>query len=394
MNIMEKLGFSKRGAEKQQSQPVNPINHVSEENPVVFTDRYQREKDETRIINLIILDESGSMNTIRQQALSGVNETIQTIRSAQQENPDDHQMISFVTFDSNYNRKEVRVIIDNERIGNVQDIKEEQYTPYGGTPLYDAMGYSITALEKVVREGDHVLVTVVTDGYENSSRRYSAGEIKELVDALTAKGWVFNYIGANQDSERVAQGLGIRCTMDFEASIKGSDMMWHKMNSSHREYYKKVRHEKETGERLDLNEDFFAEKQALTRVTPDLIENLGEGQVFVFGSDVAGRHGGGAALLAVERFGAVVGQPVGLQGRSYAIPTSGQPLESIRQSVMDFIYFADMHPEMTFLVTRIGCGAAGYSDEEIAPLFAKAYSLPNVYLPASFWKILSYRYRR
>ena len=396
MNIMEKLGFSKKGADNQQqtTQNVNENIPVTKAKGVTFTDRYPREKDETRIINLIILDESGSMNSIRQQALSGVNETIQTIRAAQQENPDDHQMISFVTFDSSSGREDVRVIIDNEKIENVEDIKEEQYLPHGGTPLYDAMGMSITGLRKLVKEGDHVLVTVVTDGYENSSRYYSGESIKALVDALTAEGWVFNYIGANQDSENVAKGLGIRCSMDFEASIDGSDMMWRKMNSSHREYYKKVREEKRTGERVDLNEDFFAEKQSLGRVAPDIIDNLSEGQVFVFGSDIYGRHGGGAARLAVERFGAVVGQPVGLQGQSYAIPTSGLSLEAIRRNVMDFIQFADMNPEMTFLVTRIGCGAAGYSDEEIAPLFANAFGLRNVYLPASFWKILKYRYNQ
>lgn len=344
------------------------------------------------IYNLIILDESGSMDDIRFQALTGVNETIQTIRQAQQENPDDHQMLSFVTFDQGpRSRPDVRLIIDNVKIENVEDVKPEQYHPEGMTPLYDAMGKSVTALQKQVREGDHVLVTVVTDGYENASRHYTAGMIRELVDGLKAKGWVFTYIGANQDSERTARGLGIRSTMDFEASREGTQMMWDKMRSSHREYYKKVRRHK-AGEDVDFEEDFYAQKQSQVRVTPDRITALQEGQVFVFGSNEAGHHDGGAARLARERFGAVYGQGRGLQGQSYAIPTMNLPLPEIGRYVEDFIRFADRHPELTFLVTRIGCGIAGYTDEQIAPLFAFASGLPNVYLPASFWKIINYKY--
>ena len=374
---MEKMGFSKKQGQ------------------IRFTDKNPRAEGETRIYNLIILDESGSMDDIWDQALSGVNETIRSIRAAQKESPDDHQMLSFVTFDQcTYRHRDVRVIIDNERIEKVKDITPEQYDPQGMTPLYDAMGMSITALREMVREGDHVLVTVVTDGYENSSRYYTEAMIKELVDSLSAKGWVFTYIGANQDSARTAKGLGIRSAMDFEVTKQGAEIMWSKMRSSQREYYKKVRRVRQTGEQLDFEEDFFAEKQALTRVTPDHIEELREGQVFVFGSDVKGLHDGGAARLARERFGAVYGQGEGLQGRSYAIPSMGLSLEAIARHIEAFICFADSHPEMTFLVTRIGCGAAGFTDAQIAPLFAFASSLPNVWLPASFWKFLSYRYNR
>ena len=333
------------------------------------------------------------MSSIREQALSGANETLQTIRAAQQENPDDHQMISFVTFDTGARKPFVRTIIDTEKIDNVQDLTLDQYQPNGGTPLYDAMGLSITALKELVKEGDHVLVTVITDGFENSSHIFSAEMIKELVESLTTQGWVFTYIGANQDSEQTASGLGIRSTMDFQASIQGSAMMFGKMRSSSREYYKKVRRQKLTGEAIDFDEDFFAEKQALTRVTPNWIEDLQEGQIFVFGSNEMGHHDGGAARIALEKFGAVYGQGRGLQGKSYAIPTMSGSLAVIAREVDEFIWFADSHPDMTFLVTRIGCGIAGYRNEDIAPLFARAYSLPNVYLPEEFWRVLSYKYR-
>ena len=391
MNIMNYLGFSRKGSENKTVN--NEENGIGKgKSNFRFSDKYAREKDETRIYNLIILDESGSMSSIREQALSGANETLQTIRMAQQENPDDHQMISFVTFDTGARRPFVRALIECERIEAVSDISPAQYQPYGGTPLYDAMGLSITALKDLVKEGDHVLVTVITDGFENSSNIYTAEMIKELVESLTNQGWVFTYIGANQDSKQTASGLGIRSTMDFQASIQGSVMMFDKMRSSNREYYKKVRRAKLTGEAIDYEEDFFAEKQALTRVTPERIINLEEGQGFVFGSNLQGHHDGGAARVARERFGAIYGQGVGLQGQSYAIPTMNLTLGEISRYVDEFIWFADSHPEMTFMVTRIGCGIAGFRDEEIAPLFAKAYSLPNVFLPMSFWKILSYRY--
>ena len=367
-----------------------------------FSDRYPRTNEESRIYNLIILDESGSMSHLREQALSGANETLQTIRTAQKDYPDDNQMVTFVTFDSGSSRPDVRALIDNEKIENVKDIAPEQYQPWGSTPLYDAMGLSITALRNLVKEGDHVLVTVITDGYENSSRIFSAQMIKELVDGLSTKGWVFTYIGANQDSEQTAGGLGIHSTMDFKATVAGSAVMWDRMNSSRKEYYKNVRRSKTSGVEIEYEKDFFATKQALTRITPEQIDTLKEGEVFVFGSNEAGQHLGGAARAAVERFGAVFGQGSGLQGRSYAIPTlrlpggdtvNRLPLQTIRGYVQEFIYFADAHPEMTFLVTRVGCGIAGFRDEDIAPLFAGAYSLPNVYLPASFWKVLSYQYK-
>ena len=393
MNIMETLGFRKRGVTKH-TEPVK-VQPIVNRELIYFSDKYPREEKETRIYNLIILDESGSMDDIRAQALTGVNETIQTIRLSQNENPDDHQMLCFVTFDQGpRKRPDVRLIIDNEKIQNVEDIKPEQYIPEGMTPLYDAMGKSITSLQKIVKDGDHVLVTVVTDGYENASRWYSAKQIKELVDGLTAQGWVFTYIGANQNSEQTAQGLGIKSAMDFEATKEGSEVMWRKVRSSNREYYKKVRHAKMTGVTINFEEDFFAEKQALTRVTPEHIEELQNGQVFVFGSDEFGNHDGGAARLALERFGAILGQARGLQGQSYAIPTNGVDIGTIARYVEEFIWFADQHPDMTFLVTRIGCGVAGYRDEDIAPLFAYAYSLPNIFLPASFWKVLSYKNNR
>ncbi len=125
-----------------------------------------------------------------------------------------------------------------------------------------------------------------------------------------------------------------------------------------------------------------------TEYTPERITSLKENEIFVFGSNLAGMHGGGAARLAYERFGAVWGQGVGLQGRSYAIPTMQGGVETIRPYVEAFREFARQHPEYKFLVTRIGCGIAGFSPEEIAPLFISAVELNNVVLPKDFVDVI------
>ena len=122
--------------------------------------------------------------------------------------------------------------------------------------------------------------------------------------------------------------------------------------------------------------------------TPELIESLKADEVFVFGSNLAGMHGGGAAYVAFRKFGAVMGCGVGLRGQSSAIPTMQGGVETIKPYVDAFIEFAKAHPELFFYVTRIGCGIAGFRDREIAPLFTEAVTLPNVCLPESFVKLL------
>ena len=131
------------------------------------------------------------------------------------------------------------------------------------------------------------------------------------------------------------------------------------------------------------------ETNRLHRVTPHNIRQLGENEIFVFGSNLSGIHGGGAARVAVERFGAIWGQGVGLQGQSYGIPTMHGGPEAILPYVDEFIEFAKHHPELTFLVTRIGCGIAGFTTKEMAPLFAGAVEVENIHLPEDFWEELA-----
>ena len=213
----------------------------------------------TNIYNLIILDESGSMTSIYDQALSGANETIQTIRIAQASAYDQRQFLTFVTFDSG-DREWVRKIIDTKPIDKVRELTRDDYRPYGCTPLYDAMGQSLLSLERKVSEGDQVLVTIITDGMENSSRSYSGAHICEIVKRLRAKGWTFVYIGANQDAVEVAKRMNIDNAMNFQATHEDTRRMWDDYRGSTSAYYEKVRGSRMRGESVFEDKEFFIKK--------------------------------------------------------------------------------------------------------------------------------------
>jgi hypothetical protein len=131
------------------------------------------------------------------------------------------------------------------------------------------------------------------------------------------------------------------------------------------------------------------------RITPENITALSPNEIFVFGSNYLGKHGKGAAYTAFKKFGAVWGIGRGLQGNSYGIPTKGTdlrralPIAEIEKEVLLFIKDAKEDPQLIFLITEIGCGLAGYTPKEIAPLFRECVSMENVYLPERFWTILS-----
>lgn len=126
------------------------------------------------------------------------------------------------------------------------------------------------------------------------------------------------------------------------------------------------------------------------RITPENIVQLKENEIFVFGSNEAGKHGKGAAKLALT-WGAIYGEPEGLQGKTYAIPTKDKNIRftlNISEIIIyvdRFIEFTKNHPELTFLVTEIGCGLAGLKPEQVAPLFIEAKDIENVWLPVRFW---------
>ena len=178
------------------------------------------------IINLMILDASGSMESIYNQALSGVNETIQTIRMGKKEHPEFGQSLTFASFNSGKNYLNVKY--SATPIDEVKEITKEDYIACGCTALYDAMGEMISELKRKVTPEDRVLVTVITDGYENASIHWNGPQIKSLVEELRHEGWTFTYIGANQDVEAVAGSMGIRNTLSFDTTDEGTKEMFQK----------------------------------------------------------------------------------------------------------------------------------------------------------------------
>ena len=210
----------------------------------------------TRIFNLIIIDESGSMQSIKTAAIDSVNETIQTIRSAQKKHEDQEHYVSLVTFND-----DVKTIYECVPVDEVKELTAETYQPDCCTALYDAMGISLNALRKKVAEDDKVLVTVVTDGYENASKEYSGKAIKALVDELKAKGWVFAYIGANQDVEAVAATISITNVMKFEATPLGTAAMGARVASARGRLFDRIADLGCSFCAADANEDFFDEEK-------------------------------------------------------------------------------------------------------------------------------------
>ena len=286
----------------------------------------------------------------------------------------------------------MRTLIDREPIGNVKDF--DNYNPYGGTPLYDAMGQSITALHNHIKDDDDAsaVVTVLTDGYENASREWTGAALKALIEQLTQEGWSFSYMGSNHDVKQVSFSLSINNVVEFSHDVMGTSSSWARESSAKRNYFRKMDEEYRRGRRQSKKEWVERKREMANeyygnRVTPNHIANLQEGEIFVFGSNPQGLHSGGAARVAMERFGAVWGQGEGLHGQSYALPTTC-PIEQIAEAVQRFTQFAGQHPELRFLVTRVGCGIAGRTVNEIAPLFKDCIYLENVALPAEFWKIL------
>ena len=346
------------------------------------------------IYNLIIVDESGSMYPLRESTMSGVNETISTIRSAQEEFGDtqDH-FLTLVTFDSGGGRQDVRTLVDCRPIADVQDFSD--YRPSGCTPLYDAMGQSLTALQARIKDDSDAsaVVTVLTDGLENASHEWNAHRLRQFIEQLKEQGWSFSYMGSAHNVKEVTDLLSIENVVEFSHDHLGASSTWEREQSSRRSYYRKMgevyssAHPDMSKEEMLEKKKAFAENYYEQRVTPEHITSLGPDEVFVFGSNVQGHHGGGAAAFAMQNFGAVWGQGEGMQGQSYGIPTM-EGLANLQKAVFRFIDYADCHPGKRFLVTAIGCGIAGYRVEDIAPLFKGCIKLENVSLPASFWKVL------
>ncbi len=202
--------------------------------------------------NLIILDKSGSMSAIREAAIAGVNETVGTIRKAGREN-DIAQQVTISAFCS----CGIDDLCLNEPADNVKTITEKDYQPCCCTPLYDAIGTCCTRLKKLIANRDDVAVsvTIITDGYENASMEWTAGSIKKLIESLKAEGWLFAYIGANQDVEKVSFSMSIDNAMAFQATAEGTERMFKRDQKARSAWTSKLK--QAACCRSVFNEDYF-----------------------------------------------------------------------------------------------------------------------------------------
>ena len=186
-----------------------------------------------RVFNLIIVDESGSMSIIRRQAFSGINETLQTVRNMQEQFPGQEQRVTLVTFDS-FN---TAWHYDNTPARQTKDLAWTDYSPSGGTPLYDAMGMAISKLNAQTSDVDNVLVTVITDGEENSSKEWTLKMVRTMIEKLKQSNWTFTLIGTdNLDVEGMAHSFAIDEHLEFRQDEAGTKAMFARERRSRSRY--------------------------------------------------------------------------------------------------------------------------------------------------------------
>ena len=198
----------------------------------------------TQVFNVIILDKSGSMECIRQAAVSGFNETLNGIKKAQEKFADTQEhYVSLLTFCD----CEKKYVFDKVPVGEARSLTMDDYQPCCCTPLYDAMGFTLTSMRNHVKniEDAVVVVTIITDGLENASKEYTGAAVKQLVEQLKSEGWTFTYMGANQDSVEVAFSLSIRNARNFDYSAQGTMAGMAKDTSTRMNFFSRLAHYKD-----------------------------------------------------------------------------------------------------------------------------------------------------
>ena len=356
----------------------------------------------TKVYNVIIMDRSGSMWDIQKPAIMGFNEVLGGVKAAQKKFSDtQEQFITLVLFDSS----SIDNVYWNADPETAAILTKETYVPGASTPLYDAMGKTLTSLEKeLAGDQNHtVVVTVITDGYENDSREFTLSAIRSLIEHLKGQGWSFAYMGTDHDVHGVTVSLSITNVIQFEKTEEETMNTFRKERRARERYMERMEEFNlaEPGasleERMSFNAclatGYYEEEPDLNpayadRITPVKVKRLAPGEVFVFGSDAIGSHSGGAARAAVTKFGAKVGVPEGPQGESYAIPTVGPNIgpDEIHVAFLRLVEYAKAHPEKVFLVTELGCGHAGYTPAFISRFLEEGIAVPNIHYPLSFWQ--------
>lgn len=186
----------------------------------------------TTVFNLIILDESGSMSGLTDQTISGCNEAINVARANAVKNTDSiHSLMSVYAFQDGGPVRS-RYILKNEDATKVRHITNEDYSPYGNTPLLDAVGSTLTELEAVAATHEDAtgVITIITDGYENSSENYSWADVARLISRFKEMGWTVNLIGANIDVNAMGDRMKIDNRMAFSANVADTKRMWSDYN--------------------------------------------------------------------------------------------------------------------------------------------------------------------
>lgn len=206
-----------------------------------------------QVHNLIILDESGSMESIKEIIIQGFNEIVQTVKGVEKDFPEQEHFISFVTFNG-LGQKLLHFI---DPVSKLEQIDDKRYQPDASTPLYDAMGFSITKLRQVLEgKTDYdVLVTILTDGEENASKEYSGRSIKKLINELKLNRWTFTYIGTDHDVEKFAASISISNTIYFSKTSLGVKKMIAQESKARTKYSQNIREKKDSNVYLYKNEE-------------------------------------------------------------------------------------------------------------------------------------------
>jgi hypothetical protein len=215
-------------------------------------------KQQHNVYNLIILDESGSMGSIKSATIRGCNEIVETIKDVEMRFPEQKHFISFVTFNSDG----IKEILWNEEVSKLNPINARLYNPALSTPLYDAIGTSLSRLKEDLPTDVtyNVLVTILTDGEENSSSAYSHAEVKKMIDELKTGSWTFAYIGANHDVESTAVSLSITNTMRFEANDADLSKMFAKEKNARYNMAQRMS-TMNMNEMVEFNTNFYSEPE-------------------------------------------------------------------------------------------------------------------------------------
>ena len=213
-------------------------------------EKNETKQTKTQVFNVIILDKSGSMGSIRKAAVDGFNETLAGIKKAQEKFADTQEhFVTLLTFCN----CEKKYVFDKVPVAEARPLTMSDYQPCCCTPLYDAMGFTLTSMRNHVSkiEDSVVVVTIITDGLENASKEYTGPAVKQLVEEVKGEGWTFTYMGANQDSVEVAFTLSIRNARNFFATAEGTKAGMAKDSSTRMNFYSRLAHFKANIEDCD-----------------------------------------------------------------------------------------------------------------------------------------------